>query len=123
MARNILLITSDQQHWNTLGVHNPEIRTPNLDRLAGQGTLFRRAYCPNPTCSPTRASMITGKYPSQHGCWSLGTKLQESEETVGDVIDLWDIQEGLADGIPHPDPFDTTQGEQQLTIKFNMTKA
>ena len=84
MARNILLITSDQQHWNTLGIHNPEIRTPNLDRLAAQGTLFRRAYCPNPICSPTRASMITGKYPSQHGCWSLGTKLRESEETVGD---------------------------------------
>ena len=86
MARNILLITSDQQHWNTLGVHNPEVRTPNLDRLAAEGTLFRRAYCPNPTCSPTRSSMITGKYPSQHGCWSLGTKLQESEQTVGDLM-------------------------------------
>ena len=74
-ARNILLITSDQQHWNTLGCLNGEIRTPNLDRLAAQGTLFTRAYCPNPTCTPTRASIITGKYPSQHGAWSLGTKL------------------------------------------------
>ncbi len=86
MAPNILLITSDQQHWNTLGVHNPEIQTPNLDRLAAEGTLFRRAYCPNPTCSPTRSSMITGKYPSQHGCYSLGTKLQESEQTVGELL-------------------------------------
>lgn len=81
---NILLITSDQQHWNTLGCLNSEIETPNLDRLAGEGTLFERAYCPNPTCTPTRASMITGKYPSQHGAWSLGTKLPESESTVGD---------------------------------------
>ena len=87
MARtrpNVLLITSDQQHWNTLGVTNPEVRTPNLDRLAQEGTRFERAYCPNPTCSPTRAPIITGKYPSQHGCWSLGTKLPESERTVGE---------------------------------------
>lgn len=81
---NILLITSDQQHWNTLGCLNPEIQTPNLDRLSREGTLFERAYCPNPTCTPTRASIITGKYPSQHGAWSLGTKLPEDEPTVGD---------------------------------------
>jgi len=81
---NILLITSDQQHWQTLGCLNPEVKTPNLDRLAAQGTLFERAYCPNPTCTPTRASMITGKYPSQHGAYSLGTKLSETEPTVGD---------------------------------------
>lgn len=84
MKTNILLITSDQQHWNTFGYRFPEIETPNLDRLVAQGTMFNRAYCPNPTCSPTRASIITGKYPSQHGCWSLGTKLSEDEHTVGE---------------------------------------
>lgn len=84
---NILLITSDQQHWNTLGCLNPELRTPHLDRLADQGTLFERAYCPNPTCTPTRASIVTGQYPSQHGAWSLGTKLPEHARTVGDVFD------------------------------------
>jgi len=83
-ARNILLITSDQQHWMTLGINNPEISTPNLDRLAAQGTVFDRAYTVNPTCTPTRASIITGKYPSQHGAWSLGTKLPEWEHMVGD---------------------------------------
>ena len=81
---NILLITSDQQHWNTLGCLNREIRTPYLDRLAEQGVLFTRAYCCNPTCTPTRASIITGRYPSQHGAWSLGTKLSEGEHTVGE---------------------------------------
>lgn len=80
---NILLITSDQQHWNTLGCLNKQIRTPSLDKLAEQGTVFTRAYCTNPTCTPSRASIITGKYPSQHGAWSLGTKLPESEHTVG----------------------------------------
>jgi arylsulfatase A-like enzyme len=86
MARppNILLITSDQQRWNTIGALNPEIRTPHLDRLAQEGTLFTHAYCPNPTCTPTRASIITGLYPSQHGAYSLGTKLSERVPTVGD---------------------------------------
>ncbi|MGN7356649.1 sulfatase family protein [Paenibacillus sp. SAF-054] len=81
---NILLITTDQQHWNTIGALNPEIHTPNLDRLVREGTTFTRAYCPNPTCTPSRASIITGMYPSQHGAWSLGTKLMESVHTVGE---------------------------------------
>ena len=83
MPRNILFITTDQQHWNTLGVLNPEVKTPNLDRLAASGTLFERAYCPNPTCTPTRASIITGVHPSRHGAYSLGTKLPEDVPTVG----------------------------------------
>lgn len=57
---NFLLITSDQQHWFTPGVQNKEISTPHLDRLAARGTVFNRAYCPNPTCTPTRALIITG---------------------------------------------------------------
>lgn len=81
---NILLITSDQQHFNTIGAFNPEISTPNLDRLVKEGTTFDRAYTPNPTCTPTRASIITGQYPSQHGAWTLGTKLLEDQHTVGE---------------------------------------
>lgn len=83
---NILLITSDQQHWTTLGCINPEIHTPHLDRLASEGTRFTRAYCPNPTCTPTRASLITGLYPSQHGAYALGTKLEEEVPTLGDYL-------------------------------------
>jgi len=83
---NILLITSDQQHWNTIGAFNPQLRTPNLDRLVAEGTTFSRAYCPNPTCTPTRASIITGMYPSQHGAWTLGTKLPEDEPTIGGLL-------------------------------------
>lgn len=85
-APNILLITSDQQHWDTIGQRNPAIKTPNLDRLAQRGCLFDRAYCPNPTCTPTRASIITGMYPSQHGAYSLGTKLFEGKPTVGQSL-------------------------------------
>ncbi len=85
-STNLLLITSDQQQWFTLGVNNPQIKTPNLDRLAAMGTNFTRAYCPNPTCTPTRASIITGMYPSAHGAFTLGTKLAEHHLTVGDVL-------------------------------------
>ncbi len=83
---NLLLITSDQQHWSTLGTLNPKIQTPNLDRLAAVGTSFTRAYCPNPTCTPTRASIITGQYPSTHGAFTLGTKLPEDALTLGDYL-------------------------------------
>ncbi|OZU88268.1 sulfatase [Virgibacillus indicus] len=81
---NILLITTDQQHWNTIGAFNEEVSTPNLDRLVNEGTTFTRAYCPNPTCTPSRSSIITGQYPSQHGAWTLGTKLNENVHTVGE---------------------------------------
>lgn len=83
---NLLLITSDQQHWMTLGVNNAKIRTPGLDRLAKMGVNFTRAYCPNPTCTPTRASIITGMYPSAHGAWTLGTKLPEHVPTLGEHL-------------------------------------
>ncbi len=82
--RNILFITTDQHHWTALGHVNGEVKTPNIDRLARRGTVFSRAYTVNPTCTPTRASWITGLYPSQHGAYSLGTKLLEDVPTVGD---------------------------------------
>lgn len=66
-----------------LGVHTPGLKTPNLDRLASQGTRFEKAYCPNPTCTPSRASLITGLYPSQHGAYTLGSKLPEEVPTLG----------------------------------------
>ncbi len=61
---NIPFITTDQQHWKTLGIFNDEIRTLNLDGLAERDAVFTRAYCVNPTWTPTRASLITRKYPS-----------------------------------------------------------
>ena len=79
---NILLITTDQQHYDTIGVNNPAIRTPALDRLAAEGALFTRAYCNNPVCSPSRASILTGMYPAWHHCWTIGVKLPDDVPTV-----------------------------------------
>ena len=108
MAKNILFITSDQQHWMTLGVNNPEVSTPNLDRLAAEGIVFDRAYCTNPTCTPCRASMITGLYPSQHGAWTLGTKLPENVPTLGDYLKKADFKSALI-GKAHFQPIKGTE--------------
>ncbi|MFB6135367.1 MAG: sulfatase-like hydrolase/transferase [Halobacteriaceae archaeon] len=110
---NVLWITTDQQHFDTLGVVNDEIETPNLDRLVGEGTLFDRAYCPNPTCTPTRASMITGQLPSQHGAYSLGTKLPESAHVVGDDFSDAGYETSLI-GKAHFQPLDSTEEFESL---------
>jgi arylsulfatase A-like enzyme len=110
---NILLITSDQQHWDTIGAFNPEIHTPNLDRLVNEGTAFHRAYCPNPTCTPTRASIVTGMYPSQHGAWTLGTKLLEDRHTVGEDFMANGYRTGLV-GKAHFQPLKGTQEYSSL---------
>lgn len=105
---NILLITSDQQHWNTIGAFNNQIKTPNLDRLVREGTTFNRAYCPNPTCTPSRSSIITGMYPSQHGAWTLGTKLLEDRHTVGEDFSKAGYKTALV-GKAHFQPLHSTE--------------
>lgn len=110
---NILLITSDQQHFDTIGAFNSEVETPNLDRLVNEGTVFNRAYCPNPTCTPTRSSIITGMYPSQHGAWSLGTKLLEDRHTVGEDFLKNDYETALV-GKAHFQPTKSTEAYPSL---------
>lgn len=110
---NILLITSDQQHHDTLGVTNPRIRTPNLDRLAAEGTRFDRAYCVNPTCSPSRATLITGMYPSAHGCWAIGVKLPEDVPTVGDLFQQHGYESILV-GKAHFQPLKSEPGSESI---------
>ena len=71
---NVVLILTDNQGAWTLGCYgNPDIRTPNLDRLAREGMLFERCYSSNAVCSPTRATLLTGLIPSQHGVHSYLT--------------------------------------------------
>lgn len=61
---NILWICSDQQRFDTLGCYgNPFVHTPNLDRLAQEGTRFDLAFSQSPVCTPSRAAFLTGRYP------------------------------------------------------------
>ncbi len=65
---NIVLIISDDQGWGDYGfMGHPQLKTPHLDRLAAESLTFRRAYVPSSLCSPSLASLITGRYPHEHG--------------------------------------------------------
>lgn len=110
---NILLITSDQHHYDVLGATNSRVSTPALDRLCREGTRFSRAYCPNPTCTPTRASIITGLYPSQHGAWTLGTGLYPEVPTIGDALQEAGYYTGLI-GKAHFQPLASGAGLQSI---------
>lgn len=87
MQPNILLITTDEQHCRTLGIYgNPVVRTPHLDALGRDGVIFDRAYCANPLCSPSRSSILTGQYPANHGCWTVGVKLPKTTPSVAQIL-------------------------------------
>jgi N-sulfoglucosamine sulfohydrolase len=65
---NIIILMSDNQSWNHLGCYgDPALSTPNIDKLAKEGIRFTHAYCSAPSCSPARASMLTGQ-----DMWRLG---------------------------------------------------
>ena len=89
---NILLIHSDQHRFDCLGVNGHTlVQTPNLDRLAAEGANFTHAFCPTPLCTPSRTSLLTGMWPSQHGCIAnKGTEayhpIDESVPTFSQVL-------------------------------------
>jgi len=67
----IVLITTDEQRQDTLGIYGCEaIQTPHIDRIGEQGTCFDNAYVVSPWCLPSRCSMLTGCYPHTHGAYS-----------------------------------------------------
>lgn len=68
MNPNILIIMADDMgSWALRCAGNPDVLTPNLDRLAASGIRFENFFCVSPVCSPARASFLTGRIPSQHG--------------------------------------------------------
>jgi arylsulfatase A-like enzyme len=70
---NLLLLMADQHRADCIGAAgNPAVQTPNLDRLARGGVLFRHAYSSTPTCTPARAALLTGMSPWNHGLLGYG---------------------------------------------------
>ena len=94
---NVVLIVTDNHGAWTLGCYgNRDIRTPNIDRLASEGTLFENAFASNPVCSPTRATLVTGLVPSQHGvhCFLVGGRLQigpDARNTLGEFTSMPEV--------------------------------
>ena len=80
---NILWICSDQQRFDALGCYgNPWVQTPHLDRLAASGALFEQCYCQSPVCTPSRASLLTGRYPRTTRCRQNGQDIPADEVLV-----------------------------------------
>lgn len=88
MRPNILWYCTDQQRSDTIHAYgNKEIHTPNLDRFAKQGVGFNRAYCQAPICTPSRGSMLTGRYPATTQVHRNGNaQFRESEVLVTRIL-------------------------------------
>ncbi len=77
---NILFLVADEFRHDCLGVAgHPIVKTPNFDRLAAEGTRFTEAYVASPVCSPSRATMFTGRYPNVHGVKGNNFPFNEGE--------------------------------------------
>jgi SpoVK/Ycf46/Vps4 family AAA+-type ATPase len=80
---NVLFLHTDQQRYSALGcAGNDVIDTPNLDRLAEDGVRFSDAYVQSPVCMPSRASYMTGRYPSELAIFNNGSPLPQTVRTL-----------------------------------------
>jgi arylsulfatase A-like enzyme len=90
---NVLVFCTDQQRADSLGVMGNTIPcTPNLDTLAGRGTLYRRHYSVSPICMPSRASFLTGCYPQATGVLANGQALRQDLPTMPAVFQAADYR-------------------------------
>lgn len=84
---DVVMIITDQWHPRCLGyAGHPLVRTPNLDRLAAEGTVFDRMYTPLPLCMPARASLFTGQTPRGHGVRANGIPLDPAVPTFTEAM-------------------------------------
>ena len=86
---NIIYIFTDQQTANAMScAGNPDLHTPNLDRLAAAGVMFNNAYCTSPLSGPSRGAMFTGHYPGAVGLSVNGSPMPDllKNQTLGTLI-------------------------------------
>lgn len=84
---NIVLVMADDQGWGDTGYNgHPELKTPHLDALAASGLRLNRFYTAHFNCSPTRASVMTGRHPHRMGTFGPGSPIRVQEVTVAKVL-------------------------------------
>lgn len=84
---NILFLVADEYRHDCLSVAgHPFVKTPNLDQLAADGVRFTRAYVTSPVCSPSRATMFTGRYPQVHGVRGNNFPFSEGEVVLPKLL-------------------------------------
>lgn len=86
MPKNILYIMADQMQANALPMHGGPSLVPNLERLAGEGTVFDAAYCPSPICASSRFSMMAGQLPHKVGAYDNSTEFPCSLPTFAHYL-------------------------------------
>jgi len=86
-APNVLLVFPDQWRAHAMGhMGDPNVRTPNMDRLASESVIFANAYSTNPVCSPCRSSILTGRWPHTTGVIQNNILLPDAEVTIAEVL-------------------------------------
>ena len=94
---NILLVYPDQMRYDVMSCSgNPVIRTPHLDRVAQEGSLFTNAYTSFPFCCPFRASILTGKYAHKHGMKANHYEIPLGQEFLAKSLKQHGYQTGFA---------------------------
>ncbi|MCP4310315.1 MAG: sulfatase-like hydrolase/transferase [Bacteroidetes bacterium] len=84
---NIILVMADDQGWGQTSYNkHPVLKTPNLDRMAENGLRFNRFYAGAPVCSPTRASVLTGRSNDRTGVYSHGYAMCKQELTIAQAL-------------------------------------
>lgn len=87
---NVLFTHTDSMDGRAMGcMGHPALQgaTPNLDALADRGVLFRNAYCNNPICCPSRASMLSGRFTHHCEAWNNYKGVQPGTFTLFDALD------------------------------------
>jgi len=108
---NILFICTDQQRGDSLSCTGASWAvTPNLDKLASEGALFRNCYVQNPVCCPSRASLFTGKYVANHGLYANGVPLPAHQKLFTRTLADAGYDCGMI-GKQHLSPCDSWQTE------------
>src|SRR6188768_3673023 len=84
---NIIFVMADDMGWGETGYYkHPVLKTPNLDAMAASGLRFDRFYAGGPVCSPTRASVLTGRSHERAGVLSHGYALRLQEKTIAQAL-------------------------------------
>ncbi|MFU1478425.1 choline-sulfatase [Roseovarius sp. C7] len=113
---NILVIQADQLTALCLSAYGkPYAITPNIDKLAEQGTTFENSYCNNPVCGPSRASMMTGRLPSDVGVFDNGAEFLPSEPTYAHYLRCLGYKTSLAGKMHFVGPDQLHGFEERLT--------
>ncbi|MCA9230256.1 MAG: sulfatase-like hydrolase/transferase [Planctomycetales bacterium] len=84
---NIVLVMADDQGWGDMAYQgHPVLKTPNFDQAAAAGLRFDRFYAAAPVCSPTRASVMTGRHPNRMGVFQWGFPMRPQETTLAEAL-------------------------------------